>query len=165
MEIIWGWLLISLLGSAVQAQNTSMPKDSAAMYYEVEDIPLPDGLIAETGSIGFLPDGRFVAGFHRGEIMIYNPKDSYMETLCRGLHDPLGLMVVSNNEILVMQRPELTRIKDTDGDGEADLYQKVTDDFGLSGNYHEFAFGPVKDKQGNLFIALNLSFEWRRHSS
>ncbi|MDI9858487.1 DUF7133 domain-containing protein [Flectobacillus roseus] len=150
-------LLVSLLGSAVQAQNTSMPKDSAAMYYEVEDIPLPDGLIAETGSIGFLPDGRFVAGFHRGEIMIYNPKTRTWKRFAEGLHDPLGLMVVSNNEILVMQRPELTRIKDTDGDGEADLYQKVTDDFGLSGNYHEFAFGPVKDKQGNLFIALNLA--------
>lgn len=54
-----------------------------------------------------------------------------------------------------MQRPELTRLVDTDGDGQADVYEKVTADFGLSGNYHEFNFGPVKDPDGNLFIALN----------
>src|SRR5439155_11274889 len=27
--------------------------------------------------------------------------------------------------------------------------------FGITGNYHEFAFGPVIDKEGNFFIALN----------
>src|SRR6266850_2349553 len=54
-----------------------------------------------------------------------------------------------------MQQPELTRIKDTDGDGQADAYENLTDDFGISGNYHEFNYGPVKDKDGNLFIALN----------
>ena len=47
------------------------------------------------------------------------------------------------------------RIKDTDGDGHADLYENATDDFGISGIYHEFNYGPVKDKAGNLFIALN----------
>ena len=31
------------------------------------------------------------------------------------------------------------------------------DGFGLSGNYHEFAFGPARDAQGNLYIALGLA--------
>ncbi len=131
--------------------------DSAADYYEVQNITLPDGLVAETGAIGFLPDGRFVACFHRGEVMIYNPKTQVWKLFASGLHDPLGLLVVNNHEILVMQRPELTRLKDTDNDGIADEYQTVTDDFGLSGNYHEFNFGPVADKKGNLYIALNLA--------
>ncbi len=147
-------LLLNFCGYRAQA---FIQKDSAAMYYDVENIELPEGLVAETGAIGFLPDGRFVACFHRGEIMIYHPKTKVWKRFAEGLHDPLGVLVVSNNELLVMQRPELTRVKDTDGDGEADLYQKVTDDFGLSGNYHEFAFGPVADKQGNLYIALNLA--------
>ncbi len=133
------------------------PKDSAADYYKVENIPLPDGLIAETGAIGFMPDGRFIACFHRGEIMTYNLKTKKWKLFAEGLHDPLGILIVNNREILIMQRPELTRIRDTDGDGVADDYQTVTDDFGLSGNYHEFAFGPVADKQGNLYIALNLA--------
>lgn len=133
------------------------PKDSAANYYTVQNIPLPDGLIAETGAIGFMPDGRFIACFHRGEIMIYTPKTKKWKLFAEGLHDPLGILVISNTEILIMQRPELTRIRDTDGDGVADDYQTVTDDFGLSGNYHEFAFGPVADKKGNLYIGLNLA--------
>jgi len=125
--------------------------------YRVETIKMPDGLTSETGAVEFLPDGRLVASFTRGEVMIYNPLTKQWKLFAEGLHDPLGILVVSNSELLIMQRPELTRVKDTDGDGIADLYEKVTDDFGLSGNYHEFNYGPVKDKDGKLFIALNSS--------
>lgn len=123
--------------------------------YTVETIQMPEGLTCETGGLDFLPDGRLVACFIRGEVMIYEPKAKTWSVFANGLHEPLGIMAVSNTEVLVMQRPELTRIKDTDGDGKADVYEKVTDDFGLSGNYHEFNYGPVKDKKGNIFIALN----------
>jgi len=121
----------------------------------VETIPMPTDLDAGTGGLAFLPDGRLAACFTRGEVMIYHPEQHDWKVFAKGLHEPLGLWVVNAHELLVMQRPELTRLKDTDGDGEADLYEKVTDDFGLSGNYHEFNYGPVKDKKGNLFIALN----------
>ncbi|WP_343701053.1 c-type cytochrome [Chitinophaga sp.] len=128
-----------------------------AQSYKVETIPMPEGLTAEVGAIEFLPDGRLIAGFTRGEIMTYQPATKQWKLFAEGLHDPLGILVVSRSEVLVMQRPELTRLRDTDGDGVADLYETVTDDFGISGNYHEFNYGPVKDKAGNLFIALNAS--------
>ncbi|ACU02560.1 MULTISPECIES: PQQ-dependent sugar dehydrogenase [Pedobacter] len=143
-------LVILFFISAVPADDKK-----AKEAYTVENIPMPEGLTSETGGIDFLPDGRLVACFIRGEVMIYNPKSRQWTLFAEGLHEPLGIMAVSNSEVLVMQRPELTRIKDTDGDGKADVYEKVTDDFGLSGNYHEFNYGPVKDKKGNLFIALN----------
>lgn len=123
--------------------------------YTVETITMPEGLTSETGGIDFLPDGRLVACFIRGEVMIYDPATKNWAVFADGLHEPLGIMAVSNSELVVMQRPELTRIKDTDGDGRADVYEKLTDDFGLSGNYHEFNYGPASDKKGNLFIALN----------
>ena len=125
--------------------------------YRVETIKMPEGLTSETGAVEFLPDGRLVACFTRGEVMTYNTLTKEWKLFAEGLHDPLGILVVSNSELLIMQRPELTRVKDTDGDGIADLYEKVTDEFGLSGNYHEFNYGPVKDKDGNIFIALNSS--------
>jgi hypothetical protein len=56
-----------------------------------------------------------------------------------------------------MQRSELTRLHDTDGDGTADRYQCLWDDFGMTGNYHEFAYGPVRDVNGDLFVSLNLA--------
>jgi len=125
--------------------------------YRVETIKMPEGLTSETGAVEFLPDGRLVACFTRGEVMTYNTLTKEWKLFAEGLHDPLGILVVSNSELLIMQRPELTRVIDTDGDGIADLYEKVTDEFGLSGNYHEFNYGPVKDKDGNIFIALNSS--------
>lgn len=140
-----------LLGLLLSARSTS------AQSYKVETIEMPEGLTAEVGAIEFLPDGRLIASFTRGEVMTYHPRTKKWKLFAEGLHDPLGMLVISNSEVLVMQRPELTRVKDTDGDGVADLYEKVTDDFGLSGNYHEFNYGPVKDRYGNLFIALNAS--------
>ena len=125
--------------------------------YSVENIEMPKGLTDETGAVEFLPDGRLVACFTRGEVMTYHPQTKEWKLFAEGLHDPLGILVISNSELLIMQRPELTRVKDTDNDGVADLYETVTDDFGISGNYHEYNYGPVRDKKGNLYIALNAS--------
>lgn len=123
--------------------------------YVIEDLPMPEGLDPETGGLGFFPDGRLVACFTRGEVMVYDPKTRQWEVFADGLHEPLGLLVEGQSEIVVLQRPELTRLRDTDGDGKADLFETITDEFGLSGNYHEFNYGPVKDKNGNYYIALN----------
>jgi hypothetical protein len=123
--------------------------------YRIESIEMPEGLTSEVGGLGFFRDGRLAACFHRGELMIYNPETKKWKLFAEGFHDPLGLLVVSDSEILVMQQPELTSVKDTDGDGHANVYENITDGFGISGNYHEFNYGPVKDKDGNLFIALN----------
>src|SRR3954452_13981680 len=123
--------------------------------YRVEAIEMPKGLAGQTGGIDFLPDDRLVACFMRGEVMTYNLKTKEWKLFAEGLQLPLGILAVNDSEVLVMQLSNLMRIKDTDGDGHADLFENATDDFGMSGNYHEFNYGPVKDKAGNLFIALN----------
>jgi glucose/arabinose dehydrogenase len=148
---------IFLTGMLLFTFQESLLAQTTNGSYRLETIKMPEGLTSETGAVEFLPDGRLVASFTRGEVMTYNTLTKEWKLFAEGLHDPLGIMVISNSELLIMQRPELTRVKDTDGDGIADLYEKVTDDFGLSGNYHEFNYGPVKDKEGNLFIALNSS--------
>ncbi|MGC1242962.1 MAG: hypothetical protein WA874_15335 [Chryseosolibacter sp.] len=132
----------------------------AKVPYIVETIETPPGLQAETGGLAFLPDGRLVACFLRGEVMIYNPETKVWKLFAEGLHEPLGVLPVSESEILAMQKPELTRLKDTDGDGQADVYETVTEDFGMAGNYHEWTYGPVKDRDGNLFISFNTASEW-----
>lgn len=123
--------------------------------YVVETIQIPEGVKAEIGALEFLPDGRLAVGFIRGEIMFYDPETEGWELFAEGLHEPLGMKVIDESEILVMQRPELTRVKDTDGDGRSDYFETVTDAFGITGNYHEFNYGPVEDEEGNIFIALN----------
>ena len=123
--------------------------------YRVERIETPEGLVPETGGISFLPDGRVVGVFHHGEVMIYDPTAKTWSVFATGLHDPLGVVALSDREILVGQRPEITRLRDTDGDGKADVFETVSDEFGMSGNYSEFTHGPILDTQGNLYFSLN----------
>ena len=123
--------------------------------YRVEHIETPPGLVPEAGGVDFLPDGRMVSVYHHGEVMIYDPATKAWSVFATGLHDPLGVMALSDREILVAQRPEITRLRDTDGDGKADLFETVSDEFGMSGNYAEFTHGPVMDAEGNLYFSLN----------
>lgn len=150
--ILLSWCMAATAGCQQQGEE-----GHSGPAYSVETIATPAGLSVETGGLDFLPDGRLIACFRRGEVMVYNPADSAWSLFAKGLQDPLGIRVVGNHEVLVIQRPELTRLVDTDQDGRADRYETVTDDFGMSGNYHEFAFGPEIDEEGNYYIALNVA--------
>src|SRR5690625_6134893 len=101
--------------------------------------------------------------------MIINP-ESYIpvfESFGQGLHDPLGI-AYRNGAYYIAQRGELTRLADTDQDGRADHYQTIYR-WPLSGNYHEYSYGPVFLPDGDMLVNLNLSWigygyslaEWR----
>ncbi|MDQ8183298.1 hypothetical protein [Pelagicoccus sp. SDUM812005] len=123
-------------------------------YYEIETIDMPEGVDPQIGGIDSNASGQLVVCFHRGEVMVYDEASQEWSTFARGLHEPLGVFVEEAGTILVVQRSELTRLHDRDGDGVADFYELVSNDWGMTGNYHEFAFGPVKDSQGNVFLSL-----------
>jgi len=146
-------LLIAALLVLLTGCGSEAPEAESA--YVVETIQTPPGLVPEVGAIDFMPDGRLVAAFHRGEVMTYDPDTEAWDLFAHGLHDPLGIKAISNHEVLVTQRPELTRLHDTNQDGRAERYETVTDDFGMSGNYHEFLFGPAEGPDGHLYISLN----------
>ena len=124
--------------------------------YKVTQIPNPPSKFGtkQIDGLDFLPDGRMVVCLPSGEIFFYDPKTSGWQIFAEGLHNPLGVIAESNSSLVISQRPEVTRVSDTDGDGRADFYQVMTDEFGMSGNYHEFHFTPVKDKEGNYFFSL-----------
>lgn len=145
------------LSAAVLICGGCSHQEPSGLSYQVTDIAMPEGEGGQVGGLDFLPDGRLAACFSSGEVMFYNPKDTAWQLYATGLHDPLGILAESDTAVYVMQRPELTRIVDKDGNGRADAYETVADGFGISGNYHEFAYGPVKDKSGNLYFALNSS--------
>jgi hypothetical protein len=140
---------------AAQEAAVAGPATAASItdYYDVETIVLPEGNPSADG-IAVMPDGRVVVSFYSGSVSFYDVSTKTWSTFAEGLHSPLGVLPLSNREVLVMQMPELTLLVDRDGDGKADLYKTVSDYFGLSGNYAEFAFGPVRDAQGNLFFSL-----------
>lgn len=59
--------------------------------------------------------------------------------------------------LLLLPAWELTKITDTNRDGVADLYEPIYQ-FELSGNYHEYTYGPVFDKNGDMLVTLNLAW-------
>jgi glucose/arabinose dehydrogenase len=139
------------------AARVALGADPAAPsdYYKVENITTPPGLSAEVGGLAFTPDGHLMACFHRGEVYSYDPETKEWKLFAQGLQDPLGIIAPKNDEVIVMQRSELTRLRDTNGDGVADSYETICDSFGMTGNYHEFAFGPLPAPDGGWFVALN----------
>lgn len=146
-----------LVAGALAAFAAPLTASSIADHYQIEDIATPEGLDAQVGGLAFSPSGRLFAAFHRGEVYSYDPASRQWTLYASGLHEPLGLVAISDREVVVAQRPELTRLVDSDGDGVADDCQTICDSFGLSGNYHEFAFGPAIDPKGDFIIGLNVA--------
>lgn len=134
-----------------------VPAHAWKSYFDFEKLPNPQGIDPQVGAMDTMKDGRIAVAFHRGELMIYDPSNQSWSLFASGLQEPLGMLVEEDGSMLVMQRAELTRIKDLDGDGAADEYETVFDDFGMSGNYHEFSYGPARDAEGNLYIALGIA--------
>ena len=139
------------------------PKVSGAeaVFYPVTTIEPPEDCVLEVGGLAFRPDGNLLVSTRRGEIWrIENPAASNpkFNLYASGLHEPLGIHVESNNEIYVIQRPELSKLSDRSGRGVADEFTTVCNRFGVSGDYHEYAFGPAKGKDGYFYVTLNVGF-------
>jgi hypothetical protein len=78
-----------------------------------------------------------------------------------GLHEPLGMVVNPKDfpkGIYMVQRSELTRVEDTNGDDLIDMVQTFSNGWEVSGSYHEYAFGPKIGNDGQLWITLNRPF-------
>ena len=137
-------------------------------YWTLEHFTSPDGEILEVGGMDFLPDGRLVVSTRRGQVWTIehalsdDPSDAVFHLAAEGLHEGLGLKVVGE-DVLLVQRGELSRLRDLDHDGDFETIDTITQDWGMTGNYHEFAFGLPQDEQGNVYVSLNVGFwnpEW-----
>ena len=153
-------LLAALVLSLPLVLAAEAPKE--ADYYTITSIPGPEGAVIEGGAIELLPDGRVAVCTRRGQVwMIENAsefpgKPAKWTLFAEYLHEPLGL-AWRDGWLYVVHRPEVTRLKDEDGDGRADLFETVSDGWGINGNYHEYTFGSKFDKEGNLWCALCLT--------
>jgi hypothetical protein len=138
-------------------------KDPEAAYYRMVTLPIPEGVVLEVGGLAVRSDGKLLACTRRGEVwLVSNPNSDdpdqvHYKLFATGLHEALGLHL-DGKDLYVVQRPELTKLVDRDGDGVADEYVTVCDKWGVSGDYHEFAFGPARDRQGNFYVTLNVGF-------
>ena len=123
--------------------------------------PAPEGLPLEISGIEILDDNRIAVAIRKGEIWllegIYDdpPNNVTYHRFATALHEPLGLLQ-DGDSLVTAQRTELTRLRDVDGDDVADEYLAVAGGWGVTGHYHEYAYGPKRDGDGNMWITLNI---------
>ncbi len=129
-------------------------------FYKLVTVPVPDGVPLEVGGLAVMPDGRVGVSTRRGDVYViqnpYGNGQAHFTRFATGLHEPLGL-AYKNGNFYLSQRGELTRLRDTDGDGRADEYEALTR-WPLDGNYHEYSYGPEWLPNGDMLITLNLAW-------
>lgn len=109
-------------------------------------------------AIAFLSDRTPVVSSLKGQVLIARDtnKDGFEDQwhpISDHLAAPYGLMVEDNDDMLVSHKPELVRLRDVDRDGRIDMTVVVGTGWGLTEDYHDWVFGPVRDSKGNLYVA------------
>lgn len=142
--------------SPVSAQQPQFIPDG----YRVEKIATPEGVAFGVGGLSFAADGTLFACTREGQV--WKLREGKWSLYAEGLHEPLGILVTpEKGRVFVVQRPELTELLDEDGDGKVDRFKTVSAGWGITDNYHEYAFGLVRDSKGNFYGTLNTSLSWK----
>jgi len=134
--------------SVVVYNSTSEARrNSGDEFYAIEHFPLPAEAELIITGMDWLNERDLAVCTWLGEIYIVENatgavREAKYRRFARGLNEPLGLRV-HEGTIYVVQKGELTRVEDLNKDGEADWFACMNDDWGYSGNYHSYSFGPL----------------------
>ncbi|GAB5404692.1 MAG: hypothetical protein Aurels2KO_29230 [Aureliella sp.] len=139
--------------SVVTSQTSS---DSRAANWQ----PGGDGPALEVSGIAPYDSERIAVATRKGDVWLLGgvyevPPQVTYQRFATALHEPLGLLR-RGDSLLTVQRSELTRLRDTDADDVADEYLTVAKGWGVTGHYHEYAYGPKLDGAGRLWLTLNI---------
>ena len=132
--------------------------------WALQTLPLPEGGVIEVSALTMWREDVVLLATRRGEVWSVSgvfdedPMDCTWRKLMEGLQEPLGVLVEDDRSVLMVQRGELSRLIDEDGDGAFDLVETVCDDWYVGGNYHEYNFGPVRGGDGDLWLTTNRAF-------
>ena len=148
-------LLVALIGFQFKSwcQAESAREED---YFKIMRVSAPEGVILEVGGLCTLPNGDLGVTTRRGDVFIVeNPTSQrpYFRKFASGLHEVLGI-AYKDGALYCAQRGELTKLVDTNMDGKADVYETVYA-WPLTGNYHEYSFGPKLAADGSFFVTLN----------
>ena len=129
--------------------------------YAVDTIQLPFdnpwNSLLFVGDHDFLPDGSALICTMQGDVWRVSGLDQELNDVrwrrfAAGLHQPLGL-VVSEGQVYVLGRDQITCLHDLNGDGEADFYECFSNKLLTSPAGHDFTCGLARDPQGRFYTA------------
>jgi type 1 glutamine amidotransferase len=106
--------------------------------------------------LDFLPDGTLAVCSAHGDVWLVkgvNSDDGKLtwRRFATGLYHPLGLKVV-DGKVVVLERGQLTRLHDLDGDGEADRYENLCNDWHTGPGEHSYDTCLETDPAGNFYF-------------
>lgn len=137
-------------------------------YFKIMRVPAPEGTILEVGGLCTLPNGDVGVTTRRGDVFIVeNPTSQhpFFRKFATGMHEVLGL-AYKDGALYCAQRGELTKLVDSNMDGKADVYETIYA-WPITGNYHEYSYGPKLAADGSFFVTLNCTcppFWWHMQS-
>lgn len=152
---LFSFFVLLLQGINLGAQEAAKEED----FFRIMRVSSPEGTILEVGGLCTLPNGDLAVTTRRGDVFIVeNPTSPrpFFRRFASGLHEVLGI-AYKDGSLYCVQRGELTKMTDTNRDGKADVFETVYS-WPLSGNYHEYSFGPKIAPDGSFFVTLNLGF-------
>ncbi len=129
-----------------QEVTTAIRRSSAKDAYVVDDIALPlDNpwrRNVRPGDMQFLKDGTGVVVTLDGDVWLVRGVHEAAGTarwrrFASGLHEPLTA-AIRDEQIYVFDRNGIWRLRDTNGDGEADLHELFSNAFGQTADMREF---------------------------
>lgn len=147
------------MANAVKIPGDGYPLDKVHPSFDLFQAR-PDNFKPMVGGMDFLSDGSLIVStwdeiggvYKVSNVQSGDSTKMTYKMIAFGLAEPLGLKVV-NDTIYVMQKQELTRLIDTNGDDIIDEYQALCYDWKVSSNFHEFGFG-LAFKDGNFYATL-----------
>ena len=151
------FLFVAVLGMQTISYAQESPKEED--FFKINKLRSPEGTLLEVGGLCTMPDGNLAIATRRGDVYIVeNPTSPkpYFRKFASGLHELLGI-AYKNGSLYVAQRGELTRLQDANMDGKADIFETIYA-WPLSGNYHEYSYGPKIAPDGSFYVTLNLGF-------
>lgn len=162
----------NLVSEKPQARKTKpghgAPLEGVHPSYDLQTIR-PHYFRPRVGGLAFLPDGRLLVTTWdtMGGVYLLDGVEAgdtsriTVKRIASGLAEPLGIEVV-DGDIYVLQKHELTRLKDHDGDEVTDEYEAICNSWGVTSDFHEFAFGLVY-KDGHFYASLSMAMRLMSH--
>jgi len=144
-----------------QSVGTHGTVSSAKDAYVIDDIALPVNnpwkRNVRLADLAFFPDGRAAGITFDGDVwMITGLRGDLTNVEWRrfasGLHEPLSLGI-RGGDLFVFDRNGIWRLRDADGNGEADVHELVSNAFAQTSETREYANGMKIAPDGAFIIA------------
>ncbi len=138
---------------------TTVKNAEAAAAFVIDPIGLPDPnprrRAVRPSDIQFLPDGTAAVVTLDGDVWLvrglHEPAGQpRWRRFASGLHEPMSL-AVRGDELMAFDRNGIWRLRDLDGDGEADVHELFSNAFGQTADLREFP-SQIRLSPGGEFV-------------